>query len=117
MWDDEKQQQLDTLRQREAEGLLTEAESEVLRALLAELDTEEATALRPAIERMRARQEELSQERERVEQENERLAAILAKQERLLGEARTYLDHLRTERAALREEYRTVTGRQSLTSP
>jgi hypothetical protein len=112
MWDDKKQQQFDTLRQREAEGLLTEAERQILQALLTELDSKEAIALRPAIERMRARQEELTVEKERVEQENERLAAIVAKQERLLGEARDYLDQIRAQRATISEEYRAVTGRE-----
>lgn len=117
MWSDEKQRQFDRLRQREAQGSLSEAEAEALRALVAELDAEEAAALRPAIEQMRVKQEELARERRQVEVENERLAAILAKQERLLSEARQYLDHLRTERAALCEEYRAVTGRQLLASP
>jgi hypothetical protein len=117
MWNDEKQEQFDDLRQREAEGRLTDAEREILQSLLTELDSEEATALHPAIKRMQAKEEELSVEKERVEQENERLAAILAKQERLLGEAQDYLNHLRSERAVLREEYQAVTGRQLVISP
>jgi hypothetical protein len=111
MWDNEKRKQFEHLRQCEAEGRLTDAEGEILRGLLTELDAEEATTLHPAIERMRTGHGELTAEKERVDQENERLAKILAKQERLLSEAQDYLNHIRAERAALREEYQTVTGR------
>jgi len=112
VWSDEKQQQFDRLRQREAQGALTEADAKELRALVDELDADEATALRPALERMRTSQEELSAEKQRIEQENEQLAGIIAKQERLLCEAQDSLHHLRTERATLCEEYRAITGRE-----
>jgi hypothetical protein len=117
MWDDEKQNKLDQLRLREAQGTMTDAEGEALRVLLADLDAEEAATLGPAIERMRASQRDLSVEREQVDRENERLASILAKQERLLSDAQAYLNHLRAERSVLSEEYRAVTGRQSSPSP
>ena len=50
-----RQQRLDALRLREAQGLLTETERAELEALFATLEAEEAAALRPAIERMEAR--------------------------------------------------------------
>jgi hypothetical protein len=112
MWTDEKQQRFDQLRQREAQGLLTEAEAEELRTLVAELDAEETAELQPAIERMRATQQELRAESQRIEGRNERLAAIIAREEQLLDEAQAYLNHLRTEQTILSEEYRAITGRQ-----
>src|SRR6266849_2280699 len=45
MWDENKQGRLDSLRIREARGILTEAERADLDALLAELDAEEAEAM------------------------------------------------------------------------
>lgn len=104
MWSEEKQQQFDELRQREAQGELSQTDAEMLRTLIEELDAEETAALHPSIGQMQTKQEELSLERQQVERENEKLAAILARQQRLLSEAREYLDHLRTERAALEAE-------------
>ena len=53
-----RQHRLDQLRLREAEGTLTEQEYTELLAIFAELDAEEAEALKPAKERSRRLQKE-----------------------------------------------------------
>src|SRR2546426_2839882 len=101
MWNEGKQQRLDLLRIREAEGLLTEAECAEMEALFAELDAEEAAALRPAMQRMQQRQADLRTEKEKLAAEAAQLERIAHAQEELLAEACSYLAHLRARRAEL----------------
>ena len=49
-----RQSRLDTLKIREVEGTLTQKERAELNAIFAELDAEEAIALKPAIEKHQA---------------------------------------------------------------
>lgn len=112
MWNKEKQQRLDALRLREAQGALLDVERTEMRALFAELDAEEAEAMRPALERMQQRQAELYADKKRLEEDAAQLERIVNEQEQLLVDARSYLAHLRSKRAALADEYRRITGRE-----
>jgi hypothetical protein len=66
MGNKDRQQRLDALRLREAQGILTEAERAELEALFAALDAEETEAMRPALERMQGHQAELQREKEQL---------------------------------------------------
>lgn len=112
MWNQEKQQHLDALHVREAQGILSESERVEMEALCAELDAEEAEAMRPAMERMQHRQTELLVEKKRLQTEVAQLERIVNAQKQLLAESRTYLLGLRTKRAALADDYRRITGRE-----
>jgi hypothetical protein len=106
-----RQQRLDALRLREARGILTEAERAELEALFAVLDAEETEVLRPALERIQGRQAELQREKEQLEAEAAQLERVVREQEQLLVEARSFLDQMRTRRAALAAEFQRITGR------
>ncbi|MBM3241094.1 hypothetical protein FJZ31_32825 [Candidatus Poribacteria bacterium] len=95
MWNEEKQHRFDELRLKEAEGVLNDAEVQELQAFFAELEAEEADALKKGMQRLDARLDFLRSEKESVEAKNERLAAIVAEQERLLADAREYLTRVR----------------------
>jgi hypothetical protein len=110
MWTEEKQQRLDDLRLREARGSLTAAEQTEMDALFAELDAEEAEAMRPALERMEKTQAELQQEIDRRTAEATRLERIVREHEQLLAEARSCLAQLRARRTELADEFRQITG-------
>lgn len=117
MWNDEKQKRFDALRLKETQGVLNDVEAQELQAFFAELEAEEAETLKEGMEHMDARQDSLRVEKERVEDRNERLVVIIAEQERLLAEARTYLTRLRIKQTELRAEYHAVTGQELVTSP
>jgi hypothetical protein len=117
MGKEDRQQRLDALRLREAQGILTEAERAEIEALFATLDAEEREAMRSALERMQGRQAELQQEKERLAAEAEELERIVREQEQLLAEARSYLHRLRTRRAALADEFQRSTGQELTRSP
>jgi uncharacterized protein YukE len=87
-----------------------------MEALFAELDAEEAEAMRPAFERMKGQEEELQREKGQLASQSAQLQRIVRDHEQLVAEARSYLDDLRARRAALADEYRRVTG-QELTTP
>jgi len=112
MWNQEKQQHLDALRVREAQAILSEAERVEMEALFAELDADEAEAMRPALERMQHQQTELLAEKKRLRAEAAQLERIANAQEQLLAEAGAYLVGLRTKRIALADEYHQITGRE-----
>jgi hypothetical protein len=112
MGHEDRQQRLDALRLREARGVLTEAERVELKALFAALDAEEAEALRPALERMQGHQSKLLQEKQQLAREAAQLERVVQEQEQLLVEARSFLDQMRTRRAALADEFQRITGRE-----
>lgn len=112
MGNQDRQRRLDALRLREAQGIVTEAERAEIEALFAALDAEEATAMRSALDRMQGRQAELQQEKERLAAEAKELERIVREQKQLLAEARSYLDRLRTRRAALADEFQRITGQE-----
>jgi len=112
MWNEDKKQRLDALRIREAQGTLTSEERAELESLFAELDADEATALAPALERMRQQQTALRVEREQLKVEVAALERIAEEQEQLLAEANAYLSGLRAKRSALADEYRRVSGHE-----
>lgn len=112
MWNQEKQERFDALRVREAQERLSEEERAALETLFAELDAEEAKALRPALERMQHQQKELLAEKKRLRADVAQLERIIIAQEQLLVEARSYLVDLRTKRTALADEYRQITGNE-----
>ncbi len=101
-----RQHRLEQLRLREAEGNLTEQEHAELSAILAELDTEEAEALKPAKKKSRRLQEEKSELEEIVSQ----LQDIVPEHKQLLTDARAYSTQHQSKRALLADKYYRLTG-------
>ncbi|MDE0553119.1 MAG: hypothetical protein OXI24_02805 [Candidatus Poribacteria bacterium] len=77
-----RQHRLERLRLREAEGSLTEEERTELLAIFAELDAEEAEALKPGKEKSQKLQEEKAELEEMASQ----LQDIVTEHKRLLTE-------------------------------
>jgi uncharacterized sporulation protein YeaH/YhbH (DUF444 family) len=114
-WTEHKSEQFQALRRAEAQGLLAEEDRVALDGLLADLDADEAEALRPANERLDARAEAMGAERAELDSKAGELERIAREEEGLLAEARAYVARLRQRSAALAEDFRRVTGR-SITS-
>lgn len=109
-WTEQKSQRFQALRRAEAHGALTDAERADLESLSADLDADEADALRPALERMDAEAAALAAERADLDAKAAALARIAEEEEHLLTEAWAYVERLRQKSAALAEDYRRVTG-------
>jgi chromosome segregation ATPase len=105
MWDAAKQQQLDELRRRADHGALTVDEQRALDQLLAELEQQEWSALRPALDALRQEQGQLQADLGHLQAQNAVLSALAERHEDLLARARMQLDALIREREALRAEY------------
>ena len=101
-----RQHRLDRLRIREAEGTLTEKEHAELLAIFAELDTEEAEALKPAKEKSR----KLQKEKVELEEIASQLQDIVTEHKLLLTDAHSYLTQLQSKRALLADKYYRLTG-------
>jgi phage shock protein A len=97
-----RQSRLDTLKIREAEGILTEKERTELNAIFAELDAEEAVALKPAKEKHQAFIDSLLEEERELETTIAQLQVIVTAQTQLVEDARAYLMQLRAKHAILR---------------
>ncbi|MGH9832644.1 MAG: hypothetical protein ACREBD_13300 [Blastocatellia bacterium] len=110
MWDENKQQRFDELRDRKAHGSLTEEEQQQLELLSDELDCEDEAYLRPAFEHSQERQRDLDEEIARKERRNAALEALAERQAQLLARARAQLEALRREQAALNSEYERTMG-------
>lgn len=101
-----RRHRLEQLRLREAEGILTKQEQEELLSIFAELDAEEAEALKPAKEKSRKLQEEKAE----LEETASQLQDIVTEHKQLLTDARAYLKQLRSKHASLAEKYHRLTG-------
>lgn len=112
MSDTNRQSQLDTLKIREAEGTLTQKERTELDAIFAELDAEEAVALKPAIEKHQAFIDGLLKEETELETTVAQLKVIVTAQKQLVEDARAYLMQLRAKRSILADKYQTLTGEE-----
>lgn len=82
-----RQCRLDTLKIREAEGTLTKQERIELDAIFAELDAEEAEALKPARKRSQRLQAELLEEKVKLESTIVQLQGTINEQQQLLDDA------------------------------
>lgn len=105
MWTDEKQRQLDALREKGFAGTLTADEQQQLELLFAEMDQEEAERLRPALERMEQEHQQDQAEIARLQKKRRLLATLAAQEEQLLQRARAFLQEVQSEKARLRDEY------------
>ncbi len=86
-----RQHRLDHLRLREAEGILTKQEQVELSAIFADLDAEEAEALKPTKEKSR----KLHEEKAELEETALQLQEIVSEHKQLLTDAQSYLTELR----------------------
>lgn len=104
-----RQDRLERLRLREAEGALTKEEQAELLCIFTELDAEEAEALKPAQEKS----QKLQAEKATLEETVSQLQDIVTEHKQLLTDARAYLTQLQSKRALLADRYYRLTG-QSL---
>ncbi len=107
-----RQNRLDTLKIREAEGTLTQKERTELDAIFAELDAEEAVALKPTVEKHQALIDSLLEEETELETTVAQLQVIVTAQKQLVEDARAYLMQLRATRAMLADKYHALTGEE-----
>lgn len=107
-----RQCRLDALRLREVEGTLTKQERAELDAIFAELDAEEAVALKPARKKSQKLQAKLRQEKAELELTSSQLQDIINMQQKLSEDARAYLAQLRSKRAVLADKYQRLTGQE-----
>lgn len=105
-----RQNRLDTLKIREVEETLTQKERTELDAIFAELDAEEAVALKPAMEKHQAFIDSLLEEEAALESTVTQLQVIVTAQKQLVEDARAYLIRLRAKRSVLADKYQTLTG-------
>jgi hypothetical protein len=105
VWDAVKQQQLDELRARAEHGALAIDEQRTLDQLLAELEQQEWSVLRPALEVLRQDQGQLQAELGHIQAQNAVLSALTERYTDLIARARVQLAGLSDEREALRAEY------------
>jgi hypothetical protein len=103
-WTEQKSEQFQALRHVEAQGRLTEEDRVALGGLLADLDADEAEALRPAGERLDAQARAMDAERADLDVKAEELERIAREEEGLLAEARAFVARLQQRSAALSEE-------------
>ena len=109
-WNEEKQQRLDALSARQLAGTLNAAERRELACLIAEVETEEAVQLAPAIADLQREQDILRRKVHQSQANNEQLAALVAQQEQILADARRTLKELQRRRQVIRDAYFRVTG-------
>jgi hypothetical protein len=100
-WTKDSQARLDRLRSNELAGTLAEPEKAELAALMAQVEADEAQALAPAMNRLRAEVGELERELDSVQGENEELARLLAQQQVLAADARRFLAEFEQRRASI----------------
>jgi hypothetical protein len=101
MWNDEKQRQLDALREKEFAGTLTADEQQQLELLFAEIEAEEEEMLRPAMERMERECQQKQAEIARLKRKNDLLADLAAQREQLLQRARAALQEFQNDKTRL----------------
>lgn len=109
-WSNDKAARLRALREQEVRGALSPAQRTELDALLADLDADEADALGPATQRLRAQAEAMAKETESLDAKARELLRIAEEEERLLADAHSTLERLRQRSAALAEDYLRVMG-------
>ena len=105
MWDAAKQQQLDDLRQRAGRGGLTAGDQRSLDQLLADLEQQEWSRLRSALDSLRQEQGQLQADLGHLQAQNAVLSALIERYADLVARARVQLAGLTEEREALRVEY------------
>ncbi len=101
MWEEQKSARFEQLRQRQREGVITEAEQAELALLVQEIEAAEVAYLTPAAERLR-------QEREAVETQNRALEALALRKEALVRRLRDFLAEAQAERRAIASELAAV---------
>jgi hypothetical protein len=99
MWDEQKRQRFQQLRQRE--GQLTAAEQVELASLVQQLESAEADYLNGATERLR-------QEREITERQNRSLESLSNRKKTLVERLARVLAEARAERRAIENELASV---------
>jgi hypothetical protein len=82
-WSNDKSTRFQALREQEARGEISPAERVELDALLADLDADEADALAPATQRLRAEAEAMAKETESLDAKARELLRIAEELERV----------------------------------
>jgi len=111
-WTEQKSQRFQALRHEQERRDPSATEHAELDALLADLDADEADALRPSMERMQAEADAMEADTAKLDAQARALARIADEEEQLLADAGAYLERLKQRSAALADEFRRVTGRQ-----
>ena len=103
--DSQKQQLLDTLRDRDAEQPLDPAERQQLEEMLQDLEQAEWEAVRPGLEARELEQQQLRAQIGQIQSENSAIAGLADRYAELLSRAKAQLAELVREHVSLRAEY------------
>lgn len=101
---------LTTLRLKSMRDALSVEETDELAHLLARIESEEVVSLSPAVVRMQEEQTMLRNRLAQLHAENEELAELLARQEQLVAETRSYLAAFARRHEAIKRTYARLTG-------
>lgn len=101
VWEEQKRQRFEQLRQRELESALTDDERAELACFVQELQSAEATYLAPATQRLR-------QERETVDSQNRTLEILTRRKDALVRRLHDFLAEAKAERQAIEGELAAV---------
>ena len=105
MWDAVKQQELDDLRQRAAQGSLAADEQRTLDQLLNELEQQEWSALRPVLDVLHQDESRFQADLAHLQMQTALLSALTKRYTDLIARPRMQLAELAEEHEALRAEY------------
>jgi len=111
MWNADRQQRLDALRELEGQRALTDPERAELSALVEDRIRFETAAIEAATQDARARVAALAEETRRVDAQNAELEALIQEQETYLLEVQALIARLEGRRRDWRERYAKVTGK------
>ncbi|MBI1924526.1 hypothetical protein HYR99_09775 [Candidatus Poribacteria bacterium] len=110
MWEVQKRQRFQDLRQRELGGTLSEAEQAELAQLIQELEDLEAAYLVPETERLHQENAQLQAKAKVLEKQKVELEELLRQKEAYLARARAFAEQLEVERLDLLERFVRIMG-------
>jgi hypothetical protein len=103
MWNEQKRERFQTLRQRELDCALTKTERKELARMIEEIESAEASTLHLATEQLHRR-------RERIEAQNCDLQALVHRKEAFVARLHSLLEELEAERRTINEELDRILG-------
>jgi hypothetical protein len=105
-----KRSRFEALREREEQGVLTQAEQAELARMIEEIETAEAAYLSPATERLRA-------ERAQIASQNAALQELIGRKAALARRLEQMVTEVKAERRAIEEELERILGSSPAPGP
>jgi chromosome segregation ATPase len=109
-WTNDDQTRLNRLRNKELAGTLTAGEQAELASLMGQVEAEEAQALAPEMNRLRAEIGDVQHELAKLAGGNEELARLMGQQQALVADARSFLAEFDRRRASILDGLARIVG-------